>query len=100
MLITSVAKGAFAGCESLNTIKMSKSIVSVGAGACAGLENLKEIVFLSKNKDGIKIGKGAFTGIADDAKFYGRASKAARQKTLKRIKKSGYKAIEEIIKIK
>ena len=62
-------------------------------------ENMEEIAFLSTSKDGIKIRKGAFAGISPEAKFYSKASAEPRKKTLKRIKKSGYKTITEVTKI-
>ena len=48
----------------------------------------------------IKIRKGAFTGISPEAKFYSKASAEARKKILKRIKKSGYKTITEVSRVK
>ena len=88
--VYAVAKNAFNGCNSLTKVTLGKTITTIGVKAFADLESLSEIVFNSKSKDGIKIEKGAFNGISEEAKFYMKASKAARDKTANRIKKSGY----------
>ncbi len=95
-----VAKAAFKGCETLKKVKLGKTITTIGAKAFANLENLEEIIFLSTSKDGIKVNKNAFTGISSEAKFYSKASAEARKKILKRIKKSGYKTITEVSRVK
>ena len=88
--VYAVAENAFKGCDSLTKVILGKTITTIGVKAFADLESLSEIVFNSKSKDGIKIGKGAFNGISEEAQFYMNASKAARDKTANRIKKSGY----------
>ncbi|MCR4992669.1 MAG: hypothetical protein K6A45_06460 [Lachnospiraceae bacterium] len=71
-------------------VTLGKTIDTIGDNAFADLENLKVIVFNSKNKKGIKIGKGAFNGISEDAQFFMNAAKGARNKTADNIIKSGY----------
>ena len=98
--VYTVAKKAFKGCSTLNKVTLGKTVTTIGTKAFAGLENLKEIVFNSKDKNGIKIGKNAFTGIAENAQFFMKAVKDARTKTAKRIQKSGYGNAVSVLKKK
>lgn len=88
--VNAISKNAFKGCDTLTKVILGKTVTTIGEKAFAGLPNLKEIVFNSKDKNGIKIGKGAFGGIAPDARFFMKASEDARTRTAKRIQKSGY----------
>ena len=84
--VTTIAKNAFAGNDTLKKAKLPDSIVEIGKGAFQGASSLKKIELGSEIT---KVKKNAFKGIAKNATITIRGSKEDFDRTVALIEASG-----------
>ncbi|MBP5331058.1 MAG: leucine-rich repeat protein, partial [Lachnospiraceae bacterium] len=88
-LVTTIAKNAFAGNETLKKAKLPESILEIGKGAFKGASSLKKIELGSQIT---KVNKKAFDGIAKKATITIKGSMADYDRIVALIKASGIDA--------
>ena len=64
--IAVIGKGAFAGCEKLETVTVPSGIMQIAGGAFEGCPSLKRIRLLTQSADALNVGDELLDGAPDD----------------------------------
>ncbi len=91
--LTTISEGAFKNCISLTKIQIPKNVKTIGKEAFYGCKKLKNIVVDTKKLTTKTVGKNAFKGIYEKAKFDVPSSKKKDYQKLFRAKGAGKKTI-------